>query len=92
LQANFLNELFNISFLIENTEHSASISMGMVALKEYENDGIDALKDASIALKRTKGMQRGSSTLFTREMGVEIRERAQLMQHLHKAFAADRLF
>ncbi|MBR7784731.1 EAL domain-containing protein, partial [Undibacterium luofuense] len=71
---------------------SVSCSIGMVALDGYEGDGAEALKDASIALKRSKTMQRGSFTVFTRKMGIEIRERATLMQNLHRAFDAERLF
>lgn len=87
-----LRKLFATPFIIEETAHPVSMSMGMVALEGYAQAGADVLKDASIALKRTKGHQRGSHTLFTREMGLEIRERAQLMHHLHKAFDAERLF
>lgn len=92
LQPDKLQQLFASTFLIEDTAHTVSMSMGIVELDGYANSGADALKDASIALKRTKGHQRGSHTIFTREMGIEIRERARLMQHLHKAFDADRLF
>lgn len=92
LQPEALRQLFAAPFLIADTGHAVSMSMGIVALDGYTNSGADALKDASIALKRAKGHQRGSHTLFTREMGIEIRERALLMQQLHKAFDADRLF
>lgn len=87
-----LQTLFEVPFIIDDTSHTVSMSMGLVALDSYSQSGADVLKDASIALKRTKGYQRGSHTLFTREMGVEIRERALLMQHLHRAFDAERLF
>lgn len=87
-----LKALFATPFSFEETAHAVSSSVGMVALDGYEGDGAEALKDASIALKRSKTTQRGSCTLFTRQMGIEIRERATLMQHLHKAFDAKRLF
>lgn len=87
-----LKALFATPFSFEETTHAVSSSVGMVALDGYEGDGAEALKDASIALKRSKTTQRGSCTLFTRQMGIEIRERATLMQHLHKAFDAKRLF
>ncbi len=87
-----LQALFDAPFIIDDTSHSVSMSMGLVALDSYSQSGADVLKDASIALKRTKSYQRGSHTLYTREMGIEIRERALLMQHLHKAFDAERLF
>lgn len=92
LQPDVLQKLFIDPFVIDDTVHTVSMSMGLVALDSQSQSGADVLKDASIALKRTKGLQRGSYTLFTREMGVEIRERAMLMQHLHKAFDAERLY
>lgn len=87
-----LKQLFSTPYLINDTAHSVSCSIGMVALDGYEGDGAEALKDASIALKRSKTMQRGSFTVFTRKMGIEIRERATLMQNLHRAFDSERLF
>jgi diguanylate cyclase (GGDEF)-like protein len=92
LRPDDLQKLFVDPFIIDDTSHSVSMSMGMVGLDSASTSGADVLKDASIALKRTKGFQRGSHTVFTREMGVEIRERAMLMQHLHKAFDAERLY
>ncbi|CAN5866088.1 EAL domain-containing protein [soil metagenome] len=92
LRPDTIQHLFIAPFSIEQTAHAVSVSIGMVALDGYHQSGADALKDASIALKRTKGHQRGSHTLFTRAMGIQMRERARLMQHLHKAFDAERLF
>ncbi|MFZ6861839.1 bifunctional diguanylate cyclase/phosphodiesterase [Undibacterium sp. Ji67W] len=92
LQPELLKALFSPPFVFDDTAHAVSTSIGMVELSGYENDGAEALKDASIALKRCKTYQRGSFTLFTRKMGLEIRERATLMQHLHEAFDAERLF
>ena len=84
--------LFMEPFEIESTAHMVVVSMGVVALDGFESNGADVLKDASIALKRTKVHQRGYHTVFTREMGLQIRERAKMMQHLHKAFDSERLF
>jgi diguanylate cyclase (GGDEF)-like protein len=92
VQPELIQKIFVDPFIIDNTSHAVSMSMGVVTVDGSQQVGADVLKDASIALKRTKGFQRGSFTLFTREMGIEIRERALLMQHLHKAFDAERLF
>ena len=92
LQTEKIRSLFAATFVIAETDHTISMSMGIVALNGYSESGADVLKDASIALKRSKGQQRGSHTLFTREMGIEIHERALLMQQLHLAFDAERLF
>ena len=92
LQPEKIKQLFSAPFIFDETAHAVSTSTGMVELAGYDTDGAEALKDASIALKRSKTYQRGSYTLFTRKMGLEIRERATLMQHLHEAFDAERLF
>lgn len=87
-----IRRLFEEPFEIESTAHTVIVSMGVVMLDGFEANGADVLKDASIALKRTKVHQRGYHTVFTREMGMQIRERAKMMQHLHKAFDTRRLF
>ncbi len=87
-----IRHLFEEPFEIESTAHTVIVSMGVVMLDGFESNGADVLKDASIALKRTKVHQRGYHTVFTREMGMQIRERAKMMQHLHKAFDTQRLF
>ncbi len=87
-----IRHLFEETFEIESTAHTVVVSMGVVMLDGFESNGADVLKDASIALKRTKVHQRGYHTVFTREMGMQIRERARMMQHLHKAFDTQRLF
>ena len=92
LQTEKIRSLFTNTFVIAETDHTVSMSMGIVALNGYSESGADVLKDASIALKRSKGHQRGSHTVFTREMGIEIHERALLMRQLHLAFDAERLF
>jgi diguanylate cyclase (GGDEF)-like protein len=92
LEPESIRQLFMEPFEIESTAHMVVVSMGVVALDGFESNGADVLKDASIALKRTKVQQRGYHTVFTREMGLQIRERAKMMQHLHKAFDSDRLF
>ncbi|HEX7640906.1 MAG TPA: EAL domain-containing protein [Burkholderiaceae bacterium] len=87
-----IRRLFEEPFEIESTAHTVVVSMGVVLLDGFEASGADVLKDASIALKRTKVHQRGYHTVFTREMGLQIRERAKMMQHLHQAFDTQRLF
>lgn len=87
-----LKSLFAAAFLFGESVHAITMSAGMVLLDGYSGNGADALKDASIALKRSKNQDRGSCTVFSREMGTEIRERANLMQNLHKAFSAEHLF
>lgn len=84
--------LFNTAFSVENQAVQLSVSLGLLRLADYELSAPDALKDANIALKRTKSDQRSDHTYFTREMGVEIRERVRMMHALRAAFEDERLY
>lgn len=84
--------LFSTPFSVENQFVQLSVSLGLLRLCDYELSAPDALKDANIALKRTKSDQRSDHTYFTREMGVEIRERVRMMHALRAAFEAERLY
>lgn len=84
--------LFSTPFSVENQSVQLSVSLGLLRLCDYELSAPDALKDANIALKRTKSDQRSDHTYFTREMGVEIRERVRMMHALRAAFEAERLY
>jgi diguanylate cyclase (GGDEF)-like protein len=84
--------LFMPPFEVDHQEVQLSATIGLVKLFDYEGDGSDALKDTNIALKRAKTYQRSGHTYFTRDMGVEIRERVRMMHALRGAFESERLF
>ncbi|WP_230408690.1 bifunctional diguanylate cyclase/phosphodiesterase [Undibacterium flavidum] len=84
--------LFNRPFIVEQQQVQLSATLGLVRFIDYELSSADALKDANIALKRAKELNRSSYSYFTREMGVEIRERVRMMHALRSAFEEKRLF
>lgn len=79
--------LFEAPFLIDGQDVRVSATLGLVCLSQHEGSGIDALKDADIALKRAKTQQRNGHVYFSCAMGVEIRERVRMMHALRKGFA-----
>lgn len=85
-------KLFNTPFSIGNEAVQLSATVGVVRLSDYEGGGADALKDADIALKRAKLQQRTGHFYFSRNMGVEIRERVRLMHALRNSFEKGQLF
>lgn len=84
--------LFARPFNVDNQDVQLSATMGIVQLGDYEGDGAEAFKDTNIALKRAKTYQRSGFTYFTRDMGVEIRERVSMMHALRAAVEKERLF
>jgi diguanylate cyclase (GGDEF)-like protein len=84
--------LFQQPFEIEGQTVQVAATLGLVRLAEHDGSGTDALKDADIALKRAKSQQRAGYFYFTRNMGVEIRERVRMMHALRSAFSKHELF
>lgn len=84
--------IFSKPFTVDRQKLQISVSLGLIKLSDYELAAPDALKDANIALKRAKIHNRSGYTYFTRDLGVEIRERVRMMHALRAAFEKDRLF
>jgi diguanylate cyclase (GGDEF)-like protein len=81
-----LHQLFDAPYSIDCQHVQLSATIGLVRLAEHVGHSADALKDADIALKRAKSQQRAGHFYFTRNMGVEIRERVGLMHALRLGF------
>ncbi|WP_020406135.1 bifunctional diguanylate cyclase/phosphodiesterase [Hahella ganghwensis] len=79
-------------FVIDGNEQMMSISQGCLSLAESGNSANEAIKRASIALKRAKETVRGDSVEFTREMEIATQRRVKLLQSLRKAFDFRNLF
>ncbi len=87
-----LLDLFDEPFSIDGQEVQLSATAGLLRLADYDGSGADALKDADIALKRAKLLQRAGHFYFSRSMGVDIRERVRLMHALRNAYEEKELF
>ena len=89
---NVLLSLFDQPFSIDGQHVQLSATAGLLSLAEYDGSGADALKDADIALKRAKLLQRAGHFYFSRSMGVDIRERVGMMHALRSALENKELF
>lgn len=89
---NVILDLFDEPFDIDGQKVQLSATAGLVNLSDYEGCGADALKDADIALKRAKLLQRAGHFYFSRNMGVDIRERVRMMHALRSALEEKELF
>lgn len=87
-----LLDIFAQPFNIDGHEIQLSATVGLVRLMDYDGSGADALKDADIALKRAKLLQRAGHFYFSRSMGVDVRERVRMMHALRNAFEQNELF
>lgn len=85
-------DLFQDPFAVQDDSMVVTATLGLVHLSDVRGDGMDALKDANIALKRAKKKCRGDYVVFSNEMGFDIRERVRLLRGLRSAVDNDRLF
>ncbi|RBA24067.1 two-component system response regulator [Herminiimonas fonticola] len=83
---------FERPFSIDGQDVQLSATVGLVRLSEHEGRGVEALKNAHIALKRAKLQQRTGYLHFSRSMGIDIRERVNMMHALRAAFEERHLF
>lgn len=83
---------FSEPFVIEAVRHPVSVCAGIVRLAGEHRSGIEYLKDSYLALKRAKAQGLGQTVVYSRELGAEARERAQLLRDLRLAFDQARLF
>lgn len=84
-------DLFRDPFAVLDDSMVVSATLGLVRLSDVRGDGLDALKDANIALKRAKRKRRGGHVVFSNEMGFDIRERVRLLRGLRTAADNDQL-
>lgn len=83
---------FERPFNLDGQNVQLSATIGLVRLSEHEGRGVEALKNAHIALKRAKLQQRSGHFYFSRDMGIDIRERVNMMHALRTTFEEKRLF
>jgi len=88
-----LRQHFDQPFCFEDNEHSVTVSIGAVRLRESGcTNGADLLKEAWIALKRAKLGGQGQEAYFSMASAEETREHTRLLHALRQAFRRDRLF
>ena len=69
-----------------------SITAGLVPLAEISGGGDEAIKDASIILKKAKNTNRGQVVVFSRDVVTDARGRLEMLKNLRTAFEGNQLF
>ncbi|RIX46892.1 MAG: EAL domain-containing protein [Rhodocyclales bacterium GT-UBC] len=92
VNADHIQRSFAQPFQIEGVDHRVSVSSGLVEMDETYENGPELLKDSYIALRRAKAQGMSQSVLFSRAIGFESRERAQLLRDLRQGFDNQQLF
>jgi diguanylate cyclase (GGDEF)-like protein len=72
--------------LVENRPHKITVTSAFVAIGDEFQSGADHLKNATVALKQAKRLNRGQHIIYTADIGTEARSRAVLLAELHQAF------
>ncbi len=78
--------------LVAGQPHLVSVTVGMAPRSPEVHNGIDWLKDAGIALKYAKRSHRGRFAVYSQDMAQVARQRALMLEGLHKAFGDGHLF
>lgn len=83
--------LFDAPLPFDDSSLQVSLSLGLVRLEDSSGTGLAALKEANIALTRSKGDQRGRWHFYARQMEADTRERLKLAQALRATLERERL-
>lgn len=92
VNADHIQRCFAQPFLIESVDHRVSVSSGLVEIDNTYSGGPEVLKDGYIALRRAKAQGMSQNVVFSRAIGFESRERAQLLRDLRQGFDSQQLF
>jgi diguanylate cyclase (GGDEF)-like protein len=77
--------------LVEGRPHKVTATSAFVTLAADMLSGADHLKNATVALKQAKRLNRGQHVVYTSDIGAEARSRAVLLAELHTAFDLEHL-
>ena len=89
-----LQRVFADPFDVEGSSRRISASMGLLTCDDhmYTTPSTELVENVFVALKKAKAAGEGGAVYYTVAMGAESKDRAKLVQGLHKAFDHDRLF
>ena len=87
-----IEQIFVAPFAVQGEVIRVSATASLIDLSDGSNASADVLKDASIALKQAKVLNRGRASCFSAALSAAARERIRLLTDLRAAFSAERLF
>ncbi|NEX20262.1 EAL domain-containing protein [Thiorhodococcus mannitoliphagus] len=92
LTQDVIEQIFAAPFAVQGEVIRVSATASLIELGDGSIKGEDVLKDASIALKQAKVLNRGRATPFSADLSEAARARIHLLTDLRAAFSAERLF
>ncbi|KAA5606016.1 EAL domain-containing protein [Roseospira marina] len=87
-----IERVFSAPFDLDGEVLRVSATASLIQVNAHANTSADVLKNASIALKQAKMLQRGRATLFDEDLSASARVRINLLTRLRAAFCAEQLF
>lgn len=87
-----IEQAFSMPFAVQNEMIRLSATASLIDLSDGSQAGAEVLKDASIALKQAKVLNRGRATCFSASLSAAARERIHMLTDLRAAFSAEHLY
>lgn len=87
-----IERVFADPFEVQDEVIRVSATGSLMRLANASLEGAEVLKDATIALKQAKILNRGRTECFSADLSVRARERIRMLTNLRAAFSAERLF
>lgn len=88
-----IDQVFRDPFMVQGEAIRISATSSLIWLNgDSATTGEELLKDASIALKQAKLLNRGRAEYFSADISRTARERIRMLTNLRAAFSAERLF
>lgn len=87
-----IEAVFSDPFLIGEHSLRLSATSGLVVCSNESLNGINALKNSSVAVKQAKQLARSKCIFFDPAQSIAAKERLLMLSNLRSAFSCDRLF
>ena len=92
INAERIESIFASPYEVEGESLRLSATTGLLRLTDSSDKPVELLKNASVALKQAKTLNRGKSLYFEAAHAVSARARMQMLNRLRLSFSAERLF
>jgi len=92
LRVDALHAALEAPLQIDGQPFRVHVSVGVCDHADFGGRGVNAIKNAGIALKHAKQQHRGGLVWFERDMAQRSRHRAELLARLNAAFNENQLF
>ena len=92
VNAEHIENVFASPYEVAGESFRLSATSGLLPLTGASDKAVELLKNASVALKQAKTLNRGKALYFEAAHAVTARARIQMLNRLRQSFSAERLF